>query len=334
MLPAGCAILVQKTEPVAFQSRSTKKRIMLRVPILMITVTRMLVMDFVMQLESQKYQERLKKITLLQRLLYFRKTRNSNKYSNITLYLSVALVLLSGCGLNTRKGLEASKIILEKSKYDEYLINRSNGIHDLLGYTPKDSSKGIVLVHGFYPPNWPKKGFEWTKALKSMTKTQYPVWWFRHEWNDCPEENSRLLALALDSLKNNIEGLKLVYVIGHSNGGLIVADLAEKWDSNLHLSAHSIASGLNHYRDRLKSCEVQGKKEYVFGENVEYLQWRTSKEIDGIFKNLDYDPQEVELKNGNYVLLPKVWNGDRLGHNLSIQLVMEELINEINFFSS
>ena len=108
--------------------------------------------------------------------------------------------------------------------------------------------------------------------------------------------------------------------------------MAERWNSGLNLSAHSIASGLNHYRDRLKSCEVQGKKEYVFGENVDYVQWRTAKEVDGIFKNFDYDPQEVTLKNGNFVLLPKEWNGKRLGHNLSIQIVMEELIKKINLF--
>ena len=70
----------------------------------------------------------------------------------------------------------------------------------------------------------------------------------------------------------------------------------------------------------------------MFGKNVKYIQWRTAKEVDGIFKNFDYDPQEVTLKNGNFVLLPKEWNGKRLGHNLSIQLVTEELIKKINLF--
>ena len=267
-----------------------------------------------------------------QKLLCFKKTRNFIHYYNFTLYILIAVALICGCEQDYFKDLNASKIIVEQSRYDEYLIHRHNGIHDLLGYMPKDSSRGIVLVHGFYPPKWPTKGFEWTVALKNMAKTTYPVWWFRHEWNDCPENNSRILDIALDSLKSNIEALELVYVIGHSNGGLIVADLAEKWDSDLYISAHSIASGLNHYRDRLKSCEVQGKKEYVFGTNVEYIQWRTTKEVDGIFKNLNYDPQEVNLKNGKFVLLPREWNGKRLGHNLSIQLVMEELIKKVNLF--
>ena len=267
-----------------------------------------------------------------QRLLYSKKTRSFIHHYNFTLYILIAGALICGCEQDYSKDLNASKIIVEQSKYDEYLIHRHNGIHDLSGYMPKDSSVGIVLVHGFYPPKWPTKGFEWTVALKNMSKTTYPVWWFRHEWNDCPENNSRILDIALDSLKSNIKTLELVYVIGHSNGGLIVADLAEKWDSDLYISAHSIASGLNHYRDRLKSCEVQGKKEYVFGTNVEYIQWRTAKEVDGIFKNLDYDPQEVNLKNGKFVLLPKEWKGKRLGHNLSIQLVMEELIKKINLF--
>ena len=264
--------------------------------------------------------------------MYFRKTRNFINHYKVALYLFIALVFICSCEPNSFKDLDASKIIIEKSKYDEYLINRSNGIHDLLGFTPKDSSIGIVLVHGFYPTDWPTKGFEWTEALKNLTKTQHPTWWFRYDWNNCPEQSSRTLDFALDSLKTNIEDLELVYVVGHSYGGLIVADLAENWDSDLNLSAHSIASGLNHYRDRLKSCEVHGKKEYVFGKNVDYIQWRTVKEVDGVFKNFDYDPQEVTLKNGSFVLLPKRWNGKRLGHNLSIQLVMEELIKKVNLF--
>ena len=274
----------------------------------------------------------LKKITLSQRPSFFKKTRKFISYYKITIYLFIALVLFCGCEPNSFKDLNASKIIIEKSKYDEYLINRPNGIHDLKGYTPKDSSIGIVLVHGFYPNNWPTKGFEWAEALKNMTVTQYPIWWFKNEWNDCPEQNSKILDIALDSLKSSIESLELFYVIGHSSGGLIVADLAERWDSDFNISVHSIASGLNLYRDRLKSCEVKGKEEYVFGENVDYIQWRTAKEVDGIFKNFDYDPQEVTLKNGNFVLLPKEWNGKRLGHNLSIQLVTEELTKEINLF--
>ena len=274
----------------------------------------------------------MKKITLSQRPSFFKKTRKFISYYKITIYLFIALVLVCGCEPNSFKDLDASKIIIEKSKYDEYLINRPNGIHDLKGYTQKDSSIGIVLVHGFYPNSWPTKGFEWAEALKNMTVTQYPIWWFKNEWNDCPEQNSKILDIALDSLKSSIESLELFYVIGHSSGGLIVADLAERWDSDFNISVHSIASGLNLYQDRLKSCEVQGKEEYVFGENVDYIHWRTVKEVDGIFKNFDYDPQEVTLKNGNFVLLPKEWNGKRLGHNLSIQLVTEELIKKINLY--
>ena len=58
----------------------------------------------------------MKKVTLLQIPKYFRKTRKSIKYSKITLFLSAAIVFVCGCGLNTYEDLNASKIIIEKSK--------------------------------------------------------------------------------------------------------------------------------------------------------------------------------------------------------------------------
>ena len=187
-------------------------------------------------------------------------------------------------------------------------------------------------MHGFYPVGWPTKGYEWTEAIKSMTESKFPIWWFRHNWTECPETISEILYSYLDSLKRNNNNLEELIVVGHSSGGLIVADLAEKWNSNFKLSVHCIAAGLNRYRDRLRYCSVQGKDEYVFGSNVDFIQWRTSKKVDGIFKNFDIDPQEVVLKNGDYVLLPEVWNEKRLGHNLSIQLVMDQLSKQFNLF--
>ena len=254
------------------------------------------------------------------------------KSVHIYLYSLLFLILFFGCGGKKYRKLETNNIIIDKSKYDEYLINRVNGIHRLTGYTPSDSSKGIILVHGYYPSNWRTKGHEWTTALKDLAESEVLVWWFKHDWNDCPEVTSQRLAIAIDSLKIKRGYLDQVYVIGHSLGGLVVSDLAEKWNSNLKLTIHAIAAPLSHYSERLNSCEVRGKEKYTFSDNVDYVQWRTSKYIDGAFKHLEKDPQNVDLINGDYILLPKEWNGKRLGHNLSIQLVVDQFLNKINLF--
>ena len=222
--------------------------------------------------------------------------------------------------------------ISELSNLHTLIIDRNEGLYKIQNSSVTDSSFGIVTVHGSYPRDWPEKGFEWTQALKILVEIHRPVWWLRHDWNDCPEVTSQRLAIAIDSLKIKRGYLDQVYVIGHSLGGLVVSDLAEKWNSNLKLTIHAIAAPLSHYSERLNSCEVRGKEKYTFSEYVDYVQWRTSKYIDGAFKHLEKDPQNVDLINGDYILLPEEWNGKRLGHNLSIQLVVDQFLDKINLF--
>ena len=51
---------------------------------------------------------------------------------------------------------------------------------------------------------------------------------------------------------------------------------------------------------------------------------------DGAFKKLEMDPQDVSLNNGLQIQLPKTWKGNRLGHNRSIQYVIDFLIESID----
>ena len=64
------------------------------------------------------------------------------------------LLLLSIIGLNAQEGsseISLQNIITDRKKYDEYIINRSVGLHEITGFKQNDSTVGIILVHGFYP---------------------------------------------------------------------------------------------------------------------------------------------------------------------------------------
>ena len=67
-------------------------------------------------------------------------------------------------------------IISDKKKYDEHIINRSIGFHEITGFEQSDSSNGIILVHGFYPLGWRSKGFEWAEPIKNFSKAGLPMW--------------------------------------------------------------------------------------------------------------------------------------------------------------
>ena len=69
-------------------------------------------------------------------------------------YLSLLFLFFLSCTHSDHPDLLLNKLKISKSDYDEYLINRSNGIHRLGGINEKDSTYGIIIVHGYYPMGW------------------------------------------------------------------------------------------------------------------------------------------------------------------------------------
>tara|TARA_B110000444_G_C18788781_1_gene571389 strand:+ start:84 stop:833 length:750 start_codon:yes stop_codon:yes gene_type:complete len=213
----------------------------------------------------------------------------------------------------------------EKSKYEETLINRQLGLHKMNGYTLIDSTSAIIIIHGYYTEKWDKKGYEWVDPIIELSKLSTPMWFYRYDWNLCPDE------LSID-LKDHIkifiqENIQIdsILILGHSLGGLIVTHFSEIWDEDYPLGVYAIASGLKNKRRLKNSCTFLGKNQYFINKNIGYTQWRTVKKIDGVFKNYLFDPQNVKINNGNYVDLPSNWNGKRLGHNYSILYVANQL---------
>ena len=65
-------------------------------------------------------------------------------------FLFILLLFLIGCSEDT---ISSKKIFItnlknNKKEYDGSLVNRQNGIHRIFGMNEKDSTFGIILVHG------------------------------------------------------------------------------------------------------------------------------------------------------------------------------------------
>ena len=58
---------------------------------------------------------------------------------------------------------------------------------------------------------------------------------------------------------------------------------------------------------------------------VNFIQWKTIKDQDGIFSKMDFDPQIVNLTGGKSILLPRKSGGERLGHNFSLYWVCKNI---------
>ena len=244
------------------------------------------------------------------------------------------LLLLSITGLNAQEAsseISLQNIITDRKKYDEYIINRSQGLHEITGFKQNDSTVGIILVHGFYPEDWKSKGFEWAEPIKNFSKAGLPMWLYRHDWNQCPSITAIQINSDLAILLEKNNHLKSLSIIGHSFGGLIVTLFSENWESTFPIDAHVIASGLakSKFDRKYLNCENPKKTKYYISKNVEYKQWRTIKNQDGIFKRLNYDPQIVTFINGETTLLPKKWRGNRVGHNFSILVVSDIILSDL-----
>ena len=240
-------------------------------------------------------------------------------------WITIFLLLILNCNGTIHTGLSFNRLKTEKTKYDEYLIDRSNGLHRLTGTTVIDSTLGIITVHGYYPSGWETKGFEWVDPLINLSQRQVPIWFFRHDWNECQERTADHLHKELGPFIDQNPYLDSIWIIGHSLGGNITALLAEKWELNLPITVHSVAAALGGTDRPQPGCKKIKRDEYVISTNVNFIQWKTVKEQDGIFRNMDVDPQNVKIVGGRSQRLPEEWNNTRLGHNFSLVWVCKHI---------
>ena len=241
----------------------------------------------------------------------------------------VFLIIAVGCEQQKYTDFNLSKFHYIKKDYDQYVINRDNGFHRLTGYEISDSSFGIIILPGYYPRGWVTKGFEWAEPLHELSKFKVPIWLYRYDWNQCPEQvtDDYLDSMNIFSIENPY--LDSIWVIGHSYGGMVAALSAEEWNQSIPLTVHSIAASLAGTERSKSACTFSKETGYFIKDNVYFTQWRTVHHQDGAFKQMETDPQITTLYGGRYVDIPANWGDLRLGHNLSINWVCKNLLNSL-----
>ena len=233
------------------------------------------------------------------------------------LSLILAFALLFSCSEKQDVSLENFSINDDVFRSGESLTSLAFGLHDLEAITA-DQRTLLIGVHGSN-----SRGYEWVYPLQVLDKENNLISFFR--WNDkgCPKPS--VISL-LEIIKNKIDqnpNLERVILLGHSYGGLLVTAFSGAWDVELPLEIHSIASPLKGMSGLSSICEYQSPDSLPV--EMKLHQWRTIQELDGAFKDLDYDPQVVEIKNSTVTRLPETYKGNKLGHNWSISWVADEL---------
>ena len=153
---------------------------------------------------------------------------------------------------------------------------------------------------------------------------------FRYNDNLCPNRAYAYLSNEINRLLDQNKNIEQIILMGHSYGAMIIAMFSETWINEVPLTLHAVAGPLtgpisSDLRSGLFNniCNYSAPK--FIGDNVTLFEWRTIKELDGAFNNLDYDPQIIEVDGSIVTRLPKTYNGRRLGHNWSISWVADQL---------
>ena len=197
------------------------------------------------------------------------------------------------------------------------LMSLGYGLHPL--EEKSESQKTLLIgVHGSE-----SRGYEWVYPLQTLDNPKILASFFR--WNDrnCPGPSYDKLKSSIDSMLQTNPGLTKVVIVGHSYGALLVSMFASEWTNQAPLSVHTVAGPLAGISSINSLCSYGPPT--AINNNVEFYEWRTIKELDVAFKDLDVDPQVINLPGSNIKRLPETYNGRRLGHNWSISWVADEI---------
>lgn len=200
------------------------------------------------------------------------------------------------------------------------LVELPYGLHSLEPEEPA-ASELFVGVHG-----WRSEGYEWVYPLQTINNDDRHMYFFNWDTGDrrCQLEVVEEIKTSIRNELADHPRYTSVSIIGHSLGGVVVAQLADSWDADLPLTIHVVAAPLNALSGEVnEECPrqlPQGKQ-----KTVRFIQWRTRFELDNAFNSMDQNPMVVDIPNSIVVELPATYRERRLGHNWSISYVAEQI---------
>ena len=197
------------------------------------------------------------------------------------------------------------------------LIALPEGLH-LIERDVGSARDMLIGVHGY-----DSGGYEWVYPLKTIDNAETATYFFRWDWSSCADTSAETLTEEIGVLLKQTPEIETVRLLGHSYGGLLVAAIADNWPYDTPVEIHAVASPLAGMRGLNQLCDFEMLSS--IDKNVRFFEWRTRKELDGAFKDLDVDPQIIHLTGSTVTRLPETYRGKRLGHNWSISWVADNL---------
>jgi len=234
-------------------------------------------------------------------------------------YLFCFFFLAAGCGKEPQPNIQLQDFVDTTSVkvLGQRLIDLPYGLN-LLEPKEKEAKELFIGVHGGR-----SEGYEWIYPLKTVDTINKEIYFYRWPDNGCFQESAEQLINSIESILEQRSGLTKVIVIGHSYGGILVSHVLKNWINKTPIEAHLVASPLLGNSMLSNLCGYSPIKKIK--TNSTLFEWRTQQHLDGEFRDLPKNPQNIEISESVVTILPDTYKGNRLGHNWSISWVAEKI---------
>ena len=227
-------------------------------------------------------------------------TPSKNKHRNtkaIILLIVFGTILFAFPASDSASILQTEELILgdEVKVSGQKLMTQSTGftrIHDNIAYELRTV---VIGVHGTK-----SQGYEWVESLKKLAREYRHTYFYRYDWEVCPDSSAQRLSRDIVTLMGQIPGANRIILFGHSFGGLVVSYLSGQVHINIPVQIHTVASPLKGYASLNKRCDLNKGRDGSLNfppwdDNISHFQWRTHHKLDNKFNRMKQDPQDLAL---------------------------------------
>ena len=233
-------------------------------------------------------------------------------------YILAATFFLTGCNNAPQPPIQLNDLSDEISvkTLGKRLIDLPFGLN-ALELSEDEAQEVFIAVHG-----GSSEGYEWIYPIKTIYTKQKHMHFYRWPDNGCFQSSAEELASEINNLLSQNSSYKKVTLMGHSYGGILVANVLKHWNADTPIEVHVVASPLLGMPMLTKICGYEPIT--MLPKNSSLFEWRTQHQLDSAFKDLLEDPQQINIKGSLVTVLPGTYKGNRLGHNWSISWVADE----------
>jgi len=223
--------------------------------------------------------------------------------------------------------LPAGEQVFESGKV---LVDQPYGFTHIVDSAAVDQSQIHIAVHGYAT-----RGYEWVVPVTNLAAEYAFTFFWRYDWEECPNKSGRDLAEAVQRLIEYYPSAEKIVIMGHSLGGNVVTYSASYLQLTIPVEIHTITAPLSGISRLLDNCGLDSDKDGipdypVWKRAVTHTQWRTVHSQDNAFNKYGLDPQKIDLSGSKVIQLPSSMDGHRLGHNWSVTWVIRDYLGMSN----